>query len=120
MGVFYDVRVHLAENPDDYVGKRRTKVFMGIRKTQCTPPNMKPRFPTATTEKSFMCGSGIITLEANLDRDLFFHGEEIPVHIAINNQSKKAVKAIRVNFELKTSFFYHQVKLYCIFDGIVY
>ena len=32
MGVFYDVRVHLAENSDDYVGKKGTTVSMGIRK----------------------------------------------------------------------------------------
>lgn len=32
MGVFYDVRVHLAENADDYVGKKGTTVGMGIRK----------------------------------------------------------------------------------------
>ena len=32
MGVFYEVRVHLAENADDFVGKKGTTVSMGIRK----------------------------------------------------------------------------------------
>ena len=32
MGVFYDVRVHLAENADDFIGKKGTTVGMGIRK----------------------------------------------------------------------------------------
>ena len=32
MGVFYDVRVHLAETADDYQGKKSSTVAMGIRK----------------------------------------------------------------------------------------
>ena len=32
MGVFYDVRVHLAESADDYQGKKSSTVAMGIRK----------------------------------------------------------------------------------------
>ena len=34
MGVFYEVRVHLAENADDFVGKKGTTVSMGIRKVE--------------------------------------------------------------------------------------
>ena len=34
MGVFYEVRVHLAENADDFVGKKGTTVSMGIRKVK--------------------------------------------------------------------------------------
>ena len=32
MGVFYDVRVHLAETENDFVGTKGTTVCMGIRK----------------------------------------------------------------------------------------
>ena len=32
MGVFYDVRVHIAENAEDYQGKKGSTVSMGIRK----------------------------------------------------------------------------------------
>ena len=31
-----------------------------------------------------------------LEREVFYHGEDIPLNISINNQSKKAVKNIRV------------------------
>ena len=34
MGVFYDVRVHLAESADDYQGKKSSTVAMGIRKVK--------------------------------------------------------------------------------------
>ena len=56
MGVFYDVRVHLAENADDYVGKKGSTVGMGIRKAQYAPLDMKRRSPTAQVEKGFLCG----------------------------------------------------------------
>jgi hypothetical protein len=32
MGVFYDVRAHIAECQDDYTGKKGSTVSMGIRK----------------------------------------------------------------------------------------
>jgi len=95
MGVFYDVRVHLAENADDFIGKKGTTVGMGIRKAQYASLDMKKRSPTSTAEKGFMFGSGKINLEASLDREVWYHGEDIPVHISINNQSKKSVKNIR-------------------------
>lgn len=95
MGVFYDVRVHLAENSDDFVGKKGTTVNMGIRKAQYAGLDVKQRSPTATTEKGFMFGSGKVSLEMGLEREVFYHGEDIPLNISINNQSKKAIKNIR-------------------------
>ena len=85
MGVFYEVRVHLAENADDFVGKKGTTVSMGIRKVsgevtsslqpihpskphiickcqysqaQYASLDLKQRSPTSTAEKGFMFGSG--------------------------------------------------------------
>ncbi len=40
-------------------------------------------------------------LEAGLDREVWTHGEEIPIHVSVNNNSKKTVKSIRVSFEKK-------------------
>jgi len=95
MGVFYDIRVHLAENADDYNGKKGSTVSMGIRKAQFAPSDMKERSPTSTAEKGFMFGSGKLVLEASLDKEVYCHGEDLPIHISINNQSKKSVKNIR-------------------------
>jgi len=95
MGVFYDIRVHLAENADDYQGKKGSTVSMGIRKAQFAATDVKQRSPTSTAEKGFMFGSGKLVLEASLDREVYYHGEDLPIHISINNQSKKSVKNIR-------------------------
>jgi len=97
MGVFYDVRVHLAETADDFVGKKGSTVAMGIRKAQFAPADLKQRSPTSTAEKGFMFGSGRLVLEASLDKEVYYHGEDLPIHITINNQSKKSVKNIRCN-----------------------
>ncbi len=40
--------------------------------------------------------SGKVVVEASLDKEVFYHGEDIPLHISINNQSKKQAKSIMV------------------------
>ncbi len=35
-------------------------------------------------------------LEANLAREIYYHGMEVPIHVSINNNTRKSVKAIRV------------------------
>jgi len=95
MGVFYDIRVHLAESADDFNGKKESTVSMGIRKVQYAPSDLKELTPTSTAAKGFMFGSGKVVLEAKLDKEVYFHGEDLAIHISINNQSKKSVKNIR-------------------------
>lgn len=51
-----------------------------------------------------MFGSGKVSLEASLEREVYYHGEDIPLTISINNQSKKAVKNIRVNEKYVTYY----------------
>ncbi|XP_023327176.1 phosrestin-1 [Eurytemora carolleeae] len=95
MGVFYDVRAHIADANDDYTGKKGSTVSMGIRKSQYAPNDIKQRSPTSTAEKGFVFGSGKIVLEANLDKEVFYHGQDIPLHVSLNNNSKKTVKSIQ-------------------------
>lgn len=94
MGVFYDVRAHIADAQDDYVGKKGSTVCLGIRKSQYASNDIKQRSPTSTAEKGFVFGSGKVVVEASLDKEVFYHGEDIPLHISINNQSKKQAKSI--------------------------
>ena len=71
-----------------------------ILQAQYASLDMKQRSPTSTAEKGFMFGSGKLVVEASLDREVFYHGEDLPIHISINNNSKKCVKNIRVSFPL--------------------
>ncbi|TRY76389.1 hypothetical protein TCAL_02711 [Tigriopus californicus] len=95
MGVSYDVKLHVADNSEDFKGVKKASVAMGIRKVQWSPINDKQRSPTATADKGFLCSKGKIVLECTLDREIFYHGEEIPVHVSVHNNSKKSVKTIR-------------------------
>ena len=56
--MFYEIRVHVAENPDDYIGKKGFSVTMGIKKAQFASPDMHPRSPTSMAQKGFMLSSG--------------------------------------------------------------
>ena len=75
MGVFYDIRVHLGEDVNDYTDKKASTVAMGIWKVtsymhfcilptfvifevQFASADIKQRSPTSTADKGFMFGSG--------------------------------------------------------------
>lgn len=45
---------------------------------------------------------GKIVLEANLDKEVFYHGQDIPLHVSLNNNSKKTVKSIQVQIKTWT------------------
>ena len=97
MGVFYEVRVYLADNEED-CGRRDSTVGMSIKKYQYSSPDAELNSPTSIAEKGFLCGSGMISLEANLDKDVYYHGEDIPVHISVDNQSQNSnIKNISVS-----------------------
>ena len=63
---------------------------------QWAPTDEKLRSPTATADKGFLCTKGTVILECTLDREIFYHGEEIPVHVSISNNTKKSVKSVKV------------------------
>lgn len=86
--------------------------------SQYASNDMKQRSPTSMAEKGFVFGSGNIVkiiffsyinspfsgkivLEASLDKEVFYHGEDIPVHVSLNNNSKKTAKSIAVNMKYK-------------------
>ncbi|XP_023336007.1 arrestin homolog isoform X2 [Eurytemora carolleeae] len=95
MGVFYEVRVHVAEYQDDYKGRKGSSTSMGIRKTQFTETKQLI-CPKDTCSKLFICSAGSISLEASLEKEIFTHGEEIPVHVSIQNDSIRTIKEVKV------------------------
>lgn len=96
MGVSYEVRLHVGDTSEDYTGSKKSAVTMSIRKSQYSSVEEKQRSPTAKAEKGFLCAKGKLALECTLDKEIFYHGQEIPIHVSINNNSNKSVKAIRV------------------------
>ena len=96
MGVSYEVKLHVGDNSEDHVGSKKASVHMSIRKAQYAGSDEKQRSPTAKAEKGFLCSSGKLGLECTMDREISYHGQELPINVCINNNSKKSVKLIRV------------------------
>ena len=78
-----------------------------ILQSQFANTDDKRRSPTATADKGFMCVAGKVSVECTLDREVYYHGEELPIKVAISNNSSKSVKSIRVqigNFQKGDTF----------------
>ena len=57
---------------------------------------------------------GKVNLEVTLDREVNYHGQDLPVHILINNTSKKAVKCIRVRMTNFQTILFSPLKIDCL------
>uniref|UniRef100_A0AAY4EC16 S-arrestin n=1 Tax=Denticeps clupeoides TaxID=299321 RepID=A0AAY4EC16_9TELE len=94
--------VGLQPAPNDVgkVGKPPFKHMVGlkIRKVQYAPENPGPA-PSVETTRDFMMSDKPLHLEASLDKETYYHGEPIKVHVNINNSSNKTVKNIILSVE---------------------
>ncbi|KAM9729726.1 arrestin 3a, retinal (X-arrestin) isoform 2-T2 [Menidia menidia] len=101
-GVDFEVKVYLAKekNPEEKVEKKDSARLV-IRKIQYAP-NQVGAGPKADICKSFMMSDKPVHLEASMEKDLYFHGESIPIKIKINNESNKVVKKIRITVDQTT------------------
>jgi len=96
MGVAWEVRVHVGDHAGDFNDKKESTASMTIRKTQWAPADKGSRSPTGQGDKSFVGSKGKLSCEVNLDKEMHYHGDEIPVHIALNNTTSKSVNSMKV------------------------
>ena len=71
-------------------------LFFFTFQSQYSSPDEKPRSPTAKADKGFFASKGKVLLECTLDKETYFHGQELPVKVNVNNNSNKSVKSIRM------------------------
>ncbi|KAG9351367.1 hypothetical protein JZ751_022616, partial [Albula glossodonta] len=96
-GVDYEVKAYVADeadNPDEKINKKDTARLI-IRKIQFAPDNTGTG-PKADICKQFMMSDKPVNLEASLDKEIYYHGDPIPVRVKINNETNKVVKKIKV------------------------
>ncbi|XP_054719336.1 arrestin, lateral eye-like [Uloborus diversus] len=96
LGVEYELKLFVAENKEEKP-HRRNSVSMAIRKLQYHTPGPLNRQPSALVTKGFVLSPGKLQLEVTLDKEYYFHGEKIAVHLVVTNHSKKTIRNIRVN-----------------------
>ncbi|XP_014878387.1 arrestin 3a, retinal (X-arrestin) [Poecilia latipinna] len=112
-GVDFEVKTYLAmekNNPDEKIEKKDTARLV-IRKIQYAPSQVGAG-PKADICKSFMMSDKPVHLEASLDKDLYFHGETIPIKIKINNESNKTVKKIKITVDQTTDIVLYSADKY--------
>jgi len=94
LGVIYDLCVFVGDNGDERPHKRNS-VSLAVRKIQFAPAAGSKRQPSTLVSKGFALSSGKLNMELTLDKELFYHGEQVKANLSINNGSKKTVKNIK-------------------------
>lgn len=95
LGVEYTVKVFVGENEEDK-GHKRSSVALAIKKLQFAPISRGRRLPSSLVSKGFTFSNGKLNLEVTLDREIYYHGEKIAANVIVTNNSRKAVKNIKV------------------------
>ncbi|XP_050692024.1 arrestin homolog [Eriocheir sinensis] len=94
LGVIYELRVFVGDTADEKP-HRRNSVALAVRKVQFSPATGSKRQPSTLVSKGFALSSGKLNMEVTLDKEIFYHGEQIKANLSINNASKKTVKNIK-------------------------
>ncbi|XP_071608012.1 S-arrestin isoform X4 [Heliangelus exortis] len=112
-GVDFEVKAFSTENLEERIRKRDSARLL-IRKVQYAPENPGPQ-PCAETTWQFFMSNKPLHLKACLSKEVYYHGEPIPVTVTINNSTDKMVKKIKAQVEqvanvvLYSSDFYTKV-----------
>ena len=65
--------------------------------SQYTLDNGTLKKPSIKAEKDFIFSKGKLGLECGTEKEVFYHGQEIPINIAIKNGGNKSVKLIELS-----------------------
>ncbi|XP_018349693.1 PREDICTED: arrestin homolog [Trachymyrmex septentrionalis] len=95
LGVEYAVKIFVGDNEEDKKHKR-SSVSLAIKKLQYAPPIRGRRLPSSLVYKGFTFSQGKLNLEVTLDKELYYHGEKVAANVTITNNSRKAVKNIKL------------------------
>ncbi|XP_059711206.1 S-arrestin isoform X2 [Haemorhous mexicanus] len=112
-GVDFEVKAFSTENVEERIHRRNSARLL-IRKVQYAPESPGPQ-PCAETTWQFFMSNKPLHLKACLSKEVYYHGEPIPVTVTINNNTDKTVKKIKVQVEqvanvvLYSSDFYTKV-----------
>jgi len=94
LGVMYELRVFVADSANEKQHKRNS-VTLAVRKVQYAPADRGTRQPSTLVSKGFALSSGKLNLEVTLEKDIYYHGEQVTANLNISNGSRKTVKCIK-------------------------
>merc|ERR1711970_27304 len=96
LGVLYELRVFVADSASEQLHKRNS-VTLAVRKVQYAPCERGSRQPSTLVSKGFALSSGKLNLEVTLEKDIYYHGEQVVANLNISNGSRKTVKNLKCN-----------------------
>ncbi|XP_025965425.2 S-arrestin isoform X1 [Dromaius novaehollandiae] len=97
-GVDFEVKAFSTENVEEDRIHKRNSARLLIRKVQYAPEEPGPQ-PCAETTWQFFMSDKPLHLKACLSKEVYYHGEPIPVTITVTNSTEKTVKKIKVTVE---------------------
>ncbi|XP_006893521.1 PREDICTED: S-arrestin [Elephantulus edwardii] len=99
-GVDFEVKAFATDITDCEEDKipKKSSVRLLIRKVQHAPSEMGPQ-PRAEASWQFFMSDKPLKLAVSLSKEIFFHGEPIPVTVSVTNNTEKTVKKIKVLVE---------------------
>ncbi|XP_046391817.1 arrestin homolog [Ischnura elegans] len=95
LGVEYAIKTYVGDHSEDKSHKR-SSVTLAIKKIQYAPPTRGQRLPSSLVSKGFTFSQGKLNLEVTLDKEIYYHGEKVTANVIVSNNSRKAVKNIKV------------------------
>ncbi|XP_049930918.1 S-arrestin a isoform X4 [Epinephelus moara] len=95
--VEFEIKAFSAESQDAKIRKRSTVKLM-IRKVQYAPEN-EGVAPSVETTRDFVMSDKPLLVKASLDKEMYYHGEVVNVHVSITNNSNKNIKNIIVSVD---------------------
>jgi len=93
LGVIYELRIFVGDKADE-VPHRRNSVCLAVRKVQFMPTEGSGRAPVTRASKEFTLSSGKFDVELSLDKEIYYHGEEIKATVNLNNASSVTADAL--------------------------
>ncbi|XP_076601517.1 S-arrestin a [Chaetodon auriga] len=95
--VEFEIKAFSAESQDAKIRKRSTVKLM-LRKVQYAPEN-EGVAPSVETSRDFVMSEKPLHVKASLDKEIFYHGEPVKVHVSVTNNSNKNIKNIIVSVD---------------------
>ncbi|XP_029970648.1 S-arrestin a [Salarias fasciatus] len=95
--VEFEIKAFSAESQDAKVRKRST-VKLLLRKVQYGPES-EGTAPCVETTRDFVMSDKPLHVKASLDKEVYYHGETIKVHVNVTNNSSKNIKNILLSVD---------------------
>ncbi|XP_073347291.1 S-arrestin a isoform X2 [Pagrus major] len=90
--VEFEIKAFSAESQDAKI-RKRSMVKLMLRKVQYAPESDGVA-PSVETTRDFVMSDKPLIVKASLDKEIYYHGETIKVHVSVTNNSNKNIKNI--------------------------